>query len=48
MDETKLEKLHSKKLLSAMCKIFGEDLEKIGELDWADKGIEIISSEFLS
>ncbi len=46
MDATNLEQLHSQKLLSAMGKIFGDDLEKIGEIDWAEKGIEILTSEF--
>ena len=29
-----------------MAKIFGDSLEKIGEIDWAEKGIEILTSEF--
>lgn len=46
MDATNLEQLHSQKLLNAMAKIFGDSLEKIGEIDWAEKGIEILTSEF--
>lgn len=46
MDSTNLEGLKSTKLLKSMQEIFGSELEHFGELDWANKGIEILNDRF--
>ena len=46
MDSTKLEDLKSIKLLNSLREIFGAELKNVGELDWADKGMEILKARF--